>query len=77
MGYWRRHPNKALEAVLQAFHEAGWRVINPPAYYQVRCPCGLHYRWIHLTPSDPNYGRHAMSWLKRQTCGQDREATHD
>lgn len=68
MGYWKRHPRKELEAVLQAFHEAGWRITDPPTYYTVRCPCGTHYRWIHLTPSGANYGRDALQWLKRQPC---------
>jgi len=29
------------------------------------CPCGSHYRWIHLTPSSPYYGGHALTWAKR------------
>jgi hypothetical protein len=68
MGYWRRHPNKDLEAVLEHFHQAGWRVIDQSRYYKVRCPCGLHQRSIHLTPSDPNYGKNALAWLQRQPC---------
>jgi hypothetical protein len=70
MAYWRRHPRKDLEEVLATFAAAGWRVDDPPKYYRVRCPraCGQHQRWIHLTPSDPNYGSHALHWLYRQPC---------
>ena len=28
--YWKRHPKKDLEALLGKFHEAGWRIENPP-----------------------------------------------
>jgi hypothetical protein len=70
MGYWRKHPRKELEAVLNHFHQAGWTILDPPTYYAVRCPCGLHKRWIHLTPSDPNYGKRALAWLQRQPCYQ-------
>ncbi|WP_409494952.1 hypothetical protein [Amycolatopsis sp. cmx-11-12] len=42
--------------------------MDPPTYYTVRCPCGQHQRWIHLTPSGSNYGKNALSWLLRQPC---------
>lgn len=65
VGYWKRHPRKDLERVLEEFHLRGWRIENPPKYYKVMCPCGSHYRWIHLTPSSPYYGGHALTWAKR------------
>jgi hypothetical protein len=68
VGYWKRHPDKELEALLGEFHLAGWRIIDPPTYYQVRCPCGDHKRSIHLTPSNRNYVRNALKWLYRQPC---------
>jgi hypothetical protein len=71
MGYWKRHPQKDLEEVLKNFHEMGWRIIDPPTYYQVLCPCGQHYRWIHLTPSNPYYGNQALRWARR-VCDQGR-----
>lgn len=67
MGYWKKHPRKEFEAVLDQFHELGWRIDDPPKYYRLRCPCGLHMRWFHLTPSNPNYGVEALQWAKR-TC---------
>jgi len=27
-----------------------------------------HQRWIHLTPSDPNYGKNLRHWLVRLDC---------
>jgi len=68
MGYWRKHPKKELEDVLNLFHQAGWAVLDPPTYYTVRCPCGAHQRWVHLTPSGVNYGKNAVAWLRRQPC---------
>jgi hypothetical protein len=73
VGYWKKHPKKVLEALLREFHEADWRVLNPPTYYQVKCPCGKHRRSIHLSPSDPNYARNAQAYLHRQDCYRRRE----
>jgi len=66
--YWSKHPKKDLEAVLAEFDAAGWKVDDPPTYYRVRCPCGKHMRWIHLTPSGARYGKNALHWLYRQPC---------
>jgi hypothetical protein len=69
VGSWKKHPRKDLQEVLEKFSAAGWQVINPPKYYKVYCPCvQQHKRTIHLTPSDPNYGRNALAWMRRQTC---------
>lgn len=68
MGYWKKHPRKDLQAVLGEFHEAGWTIRDPPKYYRVRCPCGMHQRWIALTPSGNDYARNALRWLYRQPC---------
>lgn len=67
MNSWKKHPRKDLEAVLVEFAAHGWPIVNPPKYYQVLCPCGVHYRWIHLTPSNPNYGKEVLRWAQR-TC---------
>ncbi|GAA4855589.1 hypothetical protein [Saccharopolyspora cebuensis] len=68
MGYWKKHPRKDMEKVLEIFHQNGWRVEDPPKYYRVKCPCGDHQRSIHLTPSNPKYGEQALGWLYRQVC---------
>ena len=67
VGYWRRHPRKDMERVLREFDARGWRIVDPPKYYKVLCPCGDHMRWIHLTPSNPYYGSQALQWA-RSTC---------
>ena len=64
---WRKHPRKDLEDVLREFSAHGWRIDDPPKYYRLSCPCGLHMRWLHLTPSNPNHGREALQWARR-TC---------
>lgn len=74
MGYWVK-ARKDVEAVLQKFHEADWRVVNPPKYYKVECDCGVHYRWIHKTPSNPRYCNEALQWLSRQPCVKAKKET--
>lgn len=71
MGYWTK-ARKDIEEVLELFHEAGWRIKNPPTYYCVLCPCGDHKRWIHRTPGQ-GYAKNALAWLKRQPCYQERD----
>lgn len=29
-------------------------------------------RTVHLTPSDPNYGKNLLAWLNRCACWSDR-----
>lgn len=74
-GYWKTHPKPHLQALLMLFHKQGWRVIDPPTYYKVYCPCALrHKTTVHLTPSDPNYALNKRKWLERQPCYK-KEAT--
>ncbi len=46
---WKRHPRKDLQQVLEVFAAQGWRIDDPPRYYRLRCLCGSHVRWFHLT----------------------------
>ena len=64
---WRKHPRKDLQEVLKVFDAHGWTIEDPPKYYRLTCPCGLHLKWLHLTPSNPNHGREALQWARR-TC---------
>lgn len=66
----RRYGDKETSQLLKWFEEHGWKVILPPPgkYAAVRCPCGLHQRRIHKTPSDPNYQKNARHWAQRQSC---------
>lgn len=67
--YWAKHPKKELEALLGEFHEAGWRIKDPPKYYTVYCPCPLrHKTYVHLTPSTRDYAKHKIQWLYHHTC---------
>lgn len=66
MGYWRRHQNKDLELVLMQFAEAGWRIDDSKGkYYKMYCPRGEHKTTLHLTPSDVNYAKNRIGYLKR------------
>lgn len=72
--YWKKHPIKEIEELLVEFDAAGWRVIDPPKYYKVYCPCAeKHKRTVHLTPSSRNYILDTQSWLHRQPCYKDRK----
>lgn len=64
MANWKKHPKKEGEEALRKIAVLGWRVEDPPRYYTVKCPCGSHQRQIHLTPSNPNYFRQAVSWCR-------------
>ena len=47
----------------------GWTVTPGPKYWKLFCTCpGKHKKWVHLTPSNPNYVNNLASWLKRQSC---------
>jgi hypothetical protein len=50
--------------------ELGWRSggTSGKGYEKLLCPCGAHKVWIHKTPSDPNYYRHTIKWIRRQVC---------
>lgn len=73
MGYWKRHPKKDLQRVLEEFHRRGWQIIDPPTYYTLRCPCGEHQQQLHLTPSSPYHGKHALQWASRRCKLWDQE----
>ncbi len=66
-----RHPIKELEAVLEDAEDQGWRVWRGKRYYMMRCPCGIHQKTVHLSPSDPNYTRNLTGWLKRAGCWEE------
>lgn len=66
-----RHQVKELEAVLQQAEGRGWRIDKGSKYFSMRCPCGNHQRWVHLTPSSPNYELNLRKWLQRQPCWQE------
>jgi hypothetical protein len=66
-----RHQAKELEAILRDAERRGWQVDKGSGYFRMRCPCGNHQRWVHLTPSSPNYGLNLRKWLERQPCWQE------
>lgn len=68
MGYWQKHTDKDIERVLQQLHEHGYRIEDPPKYYTVKCPCGLHQRQVHCTPGRRYHGNHVLQWAKNLTC---------
>lgn len=84
MTYWRRHPKPLGQEALVKIDGLGWLVENPRkggTYYTVKCPCKMHQRRIHASPSDPNHYYNAVKWVQRQSCSRkgggesDRQAT--
>ena len=63
-----RHPKPELERLCRDVEKAGWRITRGKRYFKAYCACGKHKRTIHLSPSDPNYEKHARSWFRRQPC---------
>ncbi len=66
-----RHPRSDLEIVLRLAEERQWEVSRGGKYYRCLCPCGEHLKWVHLTPSDPNYPRNLRAWFTRQDCWEE------
>jgi hypothetical protein len=60
-----RHPIKELEAILRQAERRGWRVEKGKKYFKLWCPCGDHRKAVHLTPSDPDYAKNLLGFLRR------------
>jgi hypothetical protein len=60
------------EDALRIAKELNWREdrVNKKGYLLLLCPCGVHFKWLHKTPSDPNYFVNAIGYLKRQECSK-------
>ena len=67
-----KHRRQDLEKILVAAEAHGWVVTKGKNYFKLKCSCGDHLRSCHLTPSDPNYGRNLLGWLRR-TCWKEDE----
>lgn len=65
-----KHQNKDLEAIIVNAEERGWTASKGKGYFHLRCPCGLHQKWVALTPSGARYGTNLKAWLHRQPCWQ-------
>ncbi len=65
-----KHQRKDLEKVLQQAEARRWRVEKSGGgYFKLLCPCAdKHMCWVALTPSNPNYAKDKLAWLKRQNC---------
>jgi hypothetical protein len=57
--------------VFAAAKELGWRVAAQPnkkGYFKMWCPCGLHSKWLHKTPSNPHYYREYIQKMRSLGC---------
>ena len=65
-----KHQRKELEAIHKLCEARGWRVDRAKGgYFKVKCGCEeRHMRTVHLTPSDPSYGKNLLAWLARCSC---------
>lgn len=55
--------------LLAYLEKSGWRLKEGDAYVHVKCACGKHQKWVHKTPSNPNYWRETRAWADR-ICGR-------
>jgi hypothetical protein len=60
------------EDVFQAVEELRWtqKKPNKKGYIKLLCPCGKHKTWLHKTPSNPNYYRERVNFLRRCECSK-------
>lgn len=64
----RRHPTKDGRDAIDKLKAIGWSVDDDTkGYFKLRCPCGNHLAWLHLTPSNPNYFKERIAHCRR-TC---------
>ena len=65
----RRHKIGLCEEAIKLAESKKWRIDDSKKYYKLKCPCELkHIKTVHRTPSDPNYCKNLMAWLRRQSC---------
>lgn len=66
------------EDVYAAADELGWTIDDKPGgngYFKMRCPCGKHLKWLHKTPSNPNYYRETIAYMRRLTVQECQKKT--
>jgi hypothetical protein len=68
-----KHPDKDLESLIQRAEKQGWTVVRQKNYYRMRCPCGLHSKSVHKSPSDPRYTLNLRKWFERQSCWEEEQ----
>ena len=62
-----KHPKPPGEQLLRLIEAHGWTV-EKRNYFWCLCPCGRHYKTVHLSPSDPNYWRNTKGAFERFPC---------
>lgn len=63
-----RHPRQELENLLREAEQHLWTFSKGRKYFKGKCPCGLHLKTVHLTPSSSNYATNLKHWFQRQEC---------
>lgn len=65
-----KHNDKDLEKLLKEIRDRGWSTERRKKsnYIHIKCSCkgSEHQRWIHATPSDPNYILNVRKWIDRK-----------
>ena len=59
---------KERKDVYAVADELNWTIADKPnkkGYFKMKCPCGKHLKWLHKTPSNPNYYREAIDHMRR------------
>lgn len=63
-------PDHTREDAIRVAGELGWTVVgrSGKGYLKLHCPCGKHKKWLKKTPSDPNFFKNAIKYMRRQDC---------
>jgi len=57
------------EDVFAAALELDWTIDDKPnkhGYLKMKCGCGKHITWLHKTPSNPNYYKERIQYMRRK-----------
>ncbi len=63
-------PDHSREDAIRVAAELNWTVVglSGKGYTKLHCPCGKHKKWLKKTPSDPNFYKNAIAYMRRQAC---------
>lgn len=70
----QRHPKKEGQEVIDAAAEFGWTAKRKKgaSYFHMYCGCGQHHTWLHISPSNPNYFKERIAFMKKKCNSADR-----
>jgi hypothetical protein len=67
-----KRSDEEIQDLLRWLQQRGWTEVplRGGGYTGIRCPCGLHQRWIDKSPSGSSYVNHAKQWALNLPCSK-------